>query len=54
MSKTAEDVRDALSKLVQCLSAFLHHASADFIISEWSVVGYRLSVVSCQLSLGGW
>jgi hypothetical protein len=24
MSKTAEDVRDALSKFVQCLRAFLH------------------------------
>jgi hypothetical protein len=35
MSKTAEDVRDALSELVEGLSGFLHRfASAGSIISE--------------------
>jgi hypothetical protein len=35
MSKTAEDVRDALAKFVECLSAFLHlFASAKCIITD--------------------
>lgn len=40
MSKTAEDVSDALAKLVECLSAFLHLlASAKSIIADGGLVG---------------
>jgi len=49
MSKTAEDVRDALLKFVQCLSAFLHRIPPlRRLYRSWSL---RHLAVGCPLSV---